>query len=407
MPTILLLCEYPTLCGGERSMLSTIDGVRAAGFRVMAAAPPAGPLAEALTRLQVEPIAFSTFGPDGERLPQAALRADLDRLLRRCRPDVLHANSLSMGRLSGPVAAEAGVPSLAHLRDIVRLSGQAIADLNRHRRLLAVSHAVREYHAAAGRSVGPKTGTGSRSACLTPNANTGCRVPVPLFGQALRAAKIHVVYNGVDLARFRPRPPTGCLHAELGLPPAARLVGTIGQICLRKGQDVFVEAAAALATRFPDVHYLIVGTRNSQKRESIEFEAGLRRAAQEGPLAGRLHLLGERDDVRRLLCELTLLVHAARQEPFGRVLLEAAASGIAVAATAVGGTAELFPPQSTAAVLVDPNHPAALAEAMSGLLNDAPRRSALAQAARARAEAAFGLDRAVASLLAHYHEVLA
>lgn len=352
-------------------MLSTLAGVRAAGFRVMAAAPPAGPLARALAELQVEQVPFSTLGPDGKRLPQAVLRGDLDRLLRRCRPGVLHANSLSMGRLSGPVAAEAGVPSLAHLRDIVRLSRLAVTDLNRHRRLLAVSHAVREYHVAAG----------------------------------LRAEKTYVAYNGVDLARFQPRPPTGYLHVELGLPPDARLIGTIGQICLRKGQDVFAQAAAGLASRLPKTHYLIVGQRNSLKRESVEFEARLRRASREGPLAGRLHLLAERGDVDRLLCELTLLAHAARQEPLGRVLLEAAASGTAVAATAVGGTGEIFPPQGNAARLVAPGDPHALAEAMAALLSDDRQRLALGQAARARAHAAFGLDRALATLLTHYREL--
>ncbi len=372
MATILILCEYPTLCGGERSMLSTLDGVRAAGFEVVVAAPPAGPLAGALGEMGVEHVPFSTTGPDGRRRSQPRLRSDLDGLLGRYRPDALHANSLSMGRLSGPVAAEGGVPSIAHLRDIVRLSRQAVADLNRHRRLLAVSRAVRESHVAAG----------------------------------LDAGKTYVVHNGVDLARFRPRPPTGYLHAELGLAPKTRLVGTIGQICLRKGQDTLVEAAAALAERFSDLHYLIIGRRHSQKRESVEFEARLRGASQQGPLAGRLHLLGQRNDVDRLLSELTLLIHPARQEPLGRVLLEAAASGMAVVATAVGGTGEIFPPHGNSARLVAPGNPTALAGAMGELLSDAERRSALGQAAQARAEAAFGLDRAAAALVAHYRHLL-
>ncbi len=371
MPTTLLLCEYPTLCGGERSMLSTLDGVQAAGFRIMAAAPPAGPLAEALAAKGIEQIAFSAIEPGGGRRPQDVLRNDLERLLRRCRPDVLHANSLSMGRLSGPVAAETGVPSIAHLRDIVRLSHQGVDDLNRHRRLLAVSQAVRRHHCAAG----------------------------------MDSAKTHVVYNGVDLARFRPRPPTGYLHREMGLPPDARLLGTIGQICLRKGQDVLVQAAAQIAGRFPKVHYLVIGKRHSRKRESVEFEARLHDAAQRGPLAGRLHLVGERDDVDHLLNELAFLVHPARQEPLGRVLLEAAAAGVPIVATAVGGTDEIFPPDTNTARLINHDRPAVLAEAIAELLVDRPKRLALAQAARSRAESAFGLDRAVAGIVAQYADV--
>jgi glycosyltransferase involved in cell wall biosynthesis len=309
-------------------------------------------------------------------------------VLRRRRPDLLHANSLSMGRLSGPVAAELGVPSLAHLRDIIRLSRQAVADLNCHRRLLAVSAATRAYHVAAG----------------------------------LDAAKTFVLHNGVDLNAFRPRPATGYLHCKLGLPPEIPLIGTIGQIGLRKGQDVLLRAAGLLADRLPQVHYVLVGERFSDKAESRQFEANLHVGQvsnlpvdvgqvanlpiderQVGNLLqGRLHFLGFRNDVDRLLNELTLLVHPARQEPLGRVLLEAAASGVAVVATDVGGTREIFPPEAQAAFLVPPDDPDALATAIAELMLDSNLRRQLATAARRRAETAFDIRQAAAGLIEHY-----
>ncbi len=206
MPEILILCEYPTLNGGERSMLATLDGVRAAGFAPAVIAPPDGPLAEALATRGIELIPFQCRAADGTRVAQDRLREQLAEIVLRRRPALLHANSLAMGRLSGPVAADCGVPSVAHLRDIIRLSAQAVADLNRNRRLLAVSMATREFHVAHG----------------------------------LDAEKTHVLYNGVDLDQFRPRSPTGYLHRELGLPADAQLIATIGQIGLRKGQDVLL-----------------------------------------------------------------------------------------------------------------------------------------------------------------------
>ena len=130
-----------------------------------------------------------------------------------------------MGRLSGPVVAELQLPSIAHLRDIVKLSRQAAADLDCHARLLAVSAATRAFHIAGG----------------------------------LAAAKTRVLYNGVQLDRFCPRPASGYLHRELGLPPGAQLIGTIGQISLRKGQDVLARAAATLAGKLANVHYLVIG----------------------------------------------------------------------------------------------------------------------------------------------------
>jgi glycosyltransferase involved in cell wall biosynthesis len=364
MPRVLLLCEYPTLNGGEQSMLATLDGVRQAGYAVVAAAPPEGPLAETLRSRGVEVEPFPVVGADGTRRSQASLREELSGILRRRRPDLLHANSLSMGRLSGPVAVACGVPGIAHLRDIVRLSRQAAADLNCHARLLAVSQAVREFHVAGG----------------------------------LTKGKVHVLHNGVDLRRFRPRPPTGWLRDELSLPLGAALLGTIGQIGLRKGQDLLARAAGSIAARHPLAHFVIVGRRHSEKAESRRFEADLRTVAEDLP--GRFHFLGVRGDVECILNETTLLVHPARQEPLGRVLLEAAASGVAVVATDVGGTREIFPPD--AAALVPPGDPGALADAVDRLLSDEALRSALAAAARRRAEEAFGAEQAATALIGHY-----
>jgi glycosyltransferase involved in cell wall biosynthesis len=399
MPRVLLLCEYATLNGGEHSMLATLAGLVRAGFAPISAAPANGPLSEALKARGVEIVPFEVRDGDGRHRPIPELRQELTRLLADIRPDLLHANSLSMGRLSGPVAAAARIPNLAHLRDILKLGPQAIADLNCHTRLLAVSHATRNAHVA----------------------------------QGLHSEKVHVLYNGVDLDRFRPRPPSGFLHRELGLPPEAHLIGTIGQISLRKGQDVLVKAAMAVIAEkgsekgtgtfcrngpegaahkrclspspSPGAHFLIIGQRFSQKTESQQFEADLIDASC-GPLLGRLHFLGVRDDVDRILNELTLLVHPARQEPLGRVLLEAASSGVTVIATDVGGTREIFPPSSDSARLIAPDDADALASSILDLLHDEAARCRLAANALRRAEQTFDVRVAVAGLLEQYKAVL-
>jgi glycosyltransferase involved in cell wall biosynthesis len=151
----------------------------------------------------------------------------------------------------------------------------------------------------------------------------------------------------------------------------------------------------------PQPHLLIIGERYSGKAESRQFEADLRTAAG-GALAGRLHFLGFRLDVDRILSELTLLVHPARQEPLGRVLLEAAAAGVAVIATDVGGTREIFPPECRAARLVPPESAPALARAIAELLADPRERARLATAARGRIEQCFDRTRAAAALVEQY-----
>jgi len=371
MPRVLILCEHPTLLGGERSLLAVLEDVVHGGFQTSIMAPPEGPLARACMEAGLDVLPFQSLDYQGCRLPQSRRREFLAVQLAHVRPDVLHANSLAMARLAGPVAAALGIPSLGHLRDIVRLGRRAIGDVNQNTRLVAVSEATRRFHLAAGVS----------------------------------SDKTHVLYNGVDLARFAPRPASGWLHQTLGIPRAAPLVGTIGQIGPRKGQDVLARAIELLDETHPDAHFLIVGRRWSDKEESRCFEQALHEASRRS--AGRLHLLGERDDVPRLLGELTLLVHPARQEPLGRVLLAAAAAGVAVVATDVGGTAEIFPPAERAARLVPPDDPAALATAITELLDAPERRRQMAARARRRAETVFDCHRAAAGLLAHYQAVRA
>jgi glycosyltransferase involved in cell wall biosynthesis len=367
-PLVLWLNEYPTLNGGERSFLSVLPILSAAGFEITAAAPASGELAAALAQQGVAVERFDCQGPDGTRRPLQELRNSLAGLLHKIRPALLHANSLAMGRLSGPVVAELQVPSIAHLRDIVRLKRQAITDLNLHRRLLAVSAATREFH----------------------------------VGQGLAPQRMQVLYNGIDLERLVPRTATGRLHQELGIPPECLLIGTIGQLILRKGQDVLARAAAELADTVRNVHYLIIGARYSQKPEAIEFENDLHRRVARAGLERRVHFLGVRDDLEQLLPELAMLVHPARQEPLGRVLLEAAACGRAVIATDVGGTREIFPPDLQAARLVPPNDHLSLAAAIRDLALNEPLRTQLGAAARLRMEQAFDLRTAAAGLVEHY-----
>jgi glycosyltransferase involved in cell wall biosynthesis len=298
-------------------------------------------------------------------LPLEELRSELGDLIKENNPQLIHANSLSTSRISGPVAAQLGVPGIGHLRDIINVSRQAMCDINMHRSIIAVSEATRRFH----------------------------------IEQGLDGDKCVVAYNGIDLNAFRPRSPRGYLHRELGLPDTARLVATIGQLGLRKCTDVVLAAAALVAAEFMDVHWLVIGERTSSKVESREFEASLRAAAAKLPLAGRVHFPGHRDDVAELLPECTLLVHAARQEPLGRILIEAAACGIAVISTDVGGTREIFPDGTKSAALVPPDDPAALGEAMRALLQDNDHRCALGTAARKRAEEAFDIRHAAARLI--------
>ncbi|NOX53423.1 MAG: glycosyltransferase family 4 protein [Planctomycetes bacterium] len=373
MPRIAIVFEFGTLNGGERSMLAVTARLRAVGelWQFVALAPPTGPLAKALRESSIEHWPFCVRDEIGRRRPNEQLLPALIEAVQSSRPDLVHANSLAMGRLVGAASPRLSVPTVAHLRDIVRLSRRAVTDLNQNRLLIAVSEATRRFHVS----------------------------------QGLDDRKVSVLYNGVDCDQFQPRPATGWLRHELRLDSQAFLIGTIGQIGLRKGQDVLAEAASRVVTWVPKAHFVLVGARYSQKEESIAFERRLRDIFEQAGLGDRLHPLGYRYDVPQILNELDLLVHPAKQEPLGRVLLEAAASGLPIVATAVGGTPEIFT-DDVSALLIPPNDAGALAAAIRQLAQGPEKRRQLGRAARQRAVETFPVSRAADSLAAVWSRLI-
>jgi glycosyltransferase involved in cell wall biosynthesis len=368
-PVVAVLFEYPTLNGGERSLLASIGRLRGR-FQFVGYAPAGGPLRGALADAGVEVRPSPLVDAAGQRMQRAGALDGLVEAVRSSGANLLHGNSLATGRLTGAAAARLGVPVTAHLRDIVGLSAAAVADLNGNARLVAVSEAARAFH----------------------------------VGQGVDPAKAVTAYNGVDLDRFRPRPRCARVREEFGIPPDALVVLTVGQIGLRKGWDVLAEAAAALAGRFPSLHVLLAGERYSEKSETVAYERAVRgRFAEVMP--GRAHFLGYRGDIADVMNAADLLVHPARQEPFGRVLLEAAASGLPVVATVVGGTAELLE-DGMSARLVPAGDAGALARAVGELLADAGLQASLAAAARRRVEVDFSAERAAERLAAVWNDVL-
>lgn len=361
--------------GGERSLLAVLPELQRHCRNLLVALPREGPFADALEGLGVETLALP-FQP-GDSLGRK--REALEQLLRHIRPVLLHANSLSMGRLSGPVTANRKLPGLSHLRDIIRLPRAAIDDLNRHDRLLAVSEATRRFHC----------------------------------DQGIDAGRCRTLYNGIDTDRFAPAAPTDFLHDALKIPRNVPLLGAVGQIGLRKGLDTLLEGFARyLEQRNSSTGslplLLIVGRRWSQKQESIDYEQALHQRAAMPPLRGKIRFLGLREDTPAIYREWSVLVHAARQEPLGRVLLEAASSARAIIASDVGGTAEILDRDSAA--LIPPDDPEALSAALRHMLDEpdaAATRQRLGEQARRRIMERFTAARSAETLAQIHEEVLA
>src|SRR5690349_1016589 len=125
MPRIALLFEHPTLNGGERSILASVERLRGR-FEFEAFAPGGGPLRGAREEAGVVVRASPLMDEDGGRLRRVDGIASLVTAVRGSGADVLHGNSLAMGRLTGAVAPYVEAVCTAHLRDIIGLSASAV-----------------------------------------------------------------------------------------------------------------------------------------------------------------------------------------------------------------------------------------------------------------------------------------
>jgi glycosyltransferase involved in cell wall biosynthesis len=180
-------------------------------------------------------------------------------------------------------------------------------------------------------------------------------------------------------------------------PSARPSLLAVGRLEPQKGFDVLVRAMTLVRQDVPEVELLIAGEGPERQRlEVIASELGLQHAVR---------LLGRRDDVAALMESAWLLVHPARWEGFGLVLLEAMRGALPIVATRVGGIPEVVEDAVTG-VLVPPEDPQRLAEAIIPLLRDRTRAQALGRAGFDRLRKEFSPDRMASDTVAVYKRAI-
>jgi glycosyltransferase involved in cell wall biosynthesis len=147
-------------------------------------------------------------------------------------------------------------------------------------------------------------------------------------------ARLEVIPHGVDVARFRPPGSDEDrlqLRRELGLPSDARVLLFVGALTRRKGVDRLLEAWARLASEDHSLHLLLVGPGWDASLDGDEaFRRRLHEFARESSAEGRLHALGQVQQVELFMRAADLLVLLSNREGMPNVVLEAMASGLPV-----------------------------------------------------------------------------
>jgi glycosyltransferase involved in cell wall biosynthesis len=179
-----------------------------------------------------------------------------------------------------------------------------------------------------------------------------------------RRSNTSVVYNGIDASRYDDfeTAEVNELRLELGIEGVA-CVGVFSRLAPWKGQHVLLDALAEI----PDTHALIVG--DALFRGDETYAESLHAQARQLGIKDRVHFLGFRSDVPKLMRCVDVVVHTSTApEPFGRVIVEGLLAQRPVVATRAGGAVEILEDMDTG-ILVDPGDPHALARALHTALH--------------------------------------
>lgn len=273
------------------------------------------------------------------------------RRLRRERIDVLHTHEFAMNVFGGLASRLARVASLSTIH-----GKHWIAD--------------RQRRAAAYRIL---RRLGVPIVCVSEDLATFL-----VEGLGVLREQLVLVHNGIVLPAPGAAPEQSAARRALDIPPDGALLVAVGNLYPVKDHATLIRALPKL----PGVRVAIAGRG--------EEEENLRRLSVELDVSDRVHLLGLRDDVDRVLASADLFVQPSLSEGLPLAILEAMAFGLPVLASRVGGMAEAVADGETG-LLVEPGDAEGLAEGARRLLADPQGMKAMGAAGRRRVEAEFSV----------------
>lgn len=291
------------------------------------------------------------------------------RLLRQERVDLIHAHEFDANVQGAFVAALSGIPLVAtvHGKNYFweKLRRRlAYRWVSRRATMVAVSQNLKEF-------IIEKVG-------ISPD-------------------RLRVVYNGVDALPYCEEADVNQFRRELGLPENDQIVGVVGNLYPVKGHQYLIEGIPAVLQKCPNTSFVFAG------RGQLETE--LKEQVQRLGLDKRVHFLGLRQDIPRILALLDVFVLPSLSEGLSMAILEAMIAGKPVVATQVGGNPELVLDGETG-FLVPPRDSQALASSLVTLLTNKQQAVQFAEKGKRRAEGQFSLGTMVHAYQTLYDECL-
>jgi glycosyltransferase involved in cell wall biosynthesis len=347
-PRLLLLITLAEV-GGAQTYVASLLPALAGRFEVTVAAHGEGPLREAAAEAGVRFVNLEHVRRPINPWRDLAGLLELARLLRRERPDILHASSSKAGVLGRLAAALVGIPVR-----IFTVHGWAFA---------AHSGFTSMLYRWADRAIRPLT---TVTVCVSENERAAGVAAGTCSAEDSVVIRNAVPLDGVPRTRH-----------DRGIP----VLVSVGRLKAPKDFATLLRALAAL----PDLAFKAVIVGEGPDRPALEAEI------ERLGIGDRVRLLGERRDVPELLGAADVFVLSSKSEGLPVSLLEAMVAGLPVVASRVGGVAELVEEGETG-LLVAPGNPDELSAALERVLGDRELRRRLGAAGRERVERHFDLE---------------
>ena len=353
--------------GGQKSLFHLVTRLDRTKYRPIVCTPDEDRLAAALREKGIDVVVLGLpklFHPAVHRVARTLYR--LYRLVRQEKIGLVHTDGPRNTLYAGLAARAAGVPLVWHIRS-------SIGD--RHDRFLC---------ALASKVVLVAEGLKQRF-----SRNGFCR------------GKFVTIYNGIDLAEFRPLPSRGDIRRAYGIGDDTLLIACTGRVETWKGQKQLIRACGAIAGDLPDFHLLLAGevAEEDYRRECAEL-------ARDLGIGDRVTFAGHQDSVVGMLNETDIFVlPSVYQEAFPRAVIEAMGTGRPVIVSDVGGCAETVE-NGVSGYLVPPGDAAALGRTIMALGKNKALRADVGRAARRRAEGHFDIRENIRRTESVYREML-
>ena len=213
----------------------------------------------------------------------------------------------------------------------------------------------------------------------------------------LPVQQIGTIANGVDTDFFVPATNRASARLALGVPVNARVIIVVARLAPEKDLGTLLHAFSIVQHQLPSAALWIVGDGPEKER--------LTALSHELSCADQIRFWGARSDVRNLLQAADVFALTSLSEGLSIALIEAAACGLPIIATNVGGNPQIVNAPA-GGQLVEPRNPEAFATALLAVLNDTPCRQAMAIAARQHAIDGFSLDRMMNGYISLYEQAL-